>query len=262
MLFAEQVFSIHGFPVTNALLSSWVTVAIILIVAWALRRRLTTVPGPLQHGFEMILEGGLDLCDQVTGDRKISEKIFPLSITIFFFVLLYNWLGLLPIAAFGVIREGVFVPFLRSGTADLNTTLALGIFTVIGSNIFGIVSLGAWKVFNKYFNFKALGDMVKNVRHDPTVLIVAPIHFFVGLVEIIGEIAKIASLSFRLFGNVFAGEVLLAAMTALAAYIVPTPFMFLEILVGLIQALIFAMLVTVYFTIAAKDHDVHAEEAH
>jgi F-type H+-transporting ATPase subunit a len=93
------------------------------------------------------------------------------------------------------------------------------------------------------------------------VIIVAPITFFVGLLEIIGEFAKIASLSFRLFGNVFAGEVLLASMAALIAYIVPIPFMFLEILVGVIQALIFSMLLVVYFTISATDHEEH-EEAH
>lgn len=262
MLFAEQIFSIGGFPITNALLSSWAAVLIIVVLAWLIRRKLTTVPGRLQHAFEMVLEGGLDLCDQVTGNRALSEKIFPVAITVFFFVLVNNWLGLLPLGAIGVIREGAFVPFLRSGTADLNTTLALGIFTVIGANIFGIVSLGIWKVFNKYFNLNALRRMGKKARHEPAALIVEPINFFVGIVEIIGEIAKIASLSFRLFGNVFAGEVLLAAMTALAAYIVPTPFMFLEILVGLIQAVIFAMLVTVYFSIAAHDHDDEAAHEH
>ncbi len=263
MLFAEQIFSIFGFPITNAMLSSWVAVLVIVVFAWIVRRKLAVVPTQIQQAFELVLEGGLGLCDQVTGDRSLSEKIFPISISVFFFILINNWLGLLPFGAFGVIREGAFVPFLRSGTADLNTTLALGIFTVIGANIFGIVTIGAWKVFNKYFNVLALRKMAKNAHHEPTELIVQPIHFFVGIVEIVGEIAKIASLSFRLFGNVFAGEVLLAAMTALAAYIVPTPFMFLEILVGLIQAVIFAMLVTVYFSIAAHDHsDDTAHEQH
>lgn len=241
------------------MLSSWAAVLIIVLFAWMLRKHLKTIPSSLQQVFELILEAGLDLCDQVTGSRKLSERIFPISISVFFFILINNWLGLLPIGAFGVLREGEFVPFLRSGTADLNTTLALSIFTVIGANVFGILSIGGWKVFNKYINLKALKRMFKNARHEPTAVIVEPINFFVGIVEIVGEIAKVASLSFRLFGNVFAGEVLLAAMTALAAYIVPTPFMFLEILVGLIQALIFAMLVTVYFTIAAQDHDSEHE---
>ena len=104
--------------------------------------------------------------------------------------------------------------------------------------------------------------MVTKVRKDPGVIIVAPITFFVGLLELIGEMAKVASLSFRLFGNVFAGEVLLVSMSALFAYLVPAPFLFLEVFVGLIQALIFSLLAAVYFTIAAQDHDEHEEHEH
>jgi F-type H+-transporting ATPase subunit a len=153
------------------------------------------------------------------------------------------------------------VPFLRGGTADVNTTIALAIMAVIGANVFGIFSIGIWKIFNKYVNLKALGQIFTNIKKDKTVIIVAPITFFVGLLELIGEFAKIASLSFRLFGNVFAGEVLLASMAALFAYILPVPFLFLEILVGVIQALIFSMLLVVYFTISATDHDhEHHEE--
>ena len=128
---------------------------------------------------------------------------------------------------------------------------------VLGANIFGVVSIGLWKTFNKYVNLKALGGIFTKIRHEPTIIIVAPITFFVGLIEIVGEFAKVASLSFRLFGNVFAGEVLLASMAALVAYIVPIPFLFLELLVGVIQALIFSILLVVYFTIAASDHEEH-----
>ncbi len=132
---------------------------------------------------------------------------------------------------------------------------------VIGSNVFGVLVIGIWKTFNKYVNLKALAGIVTKVRKDPTTLLVAPVMFFVGVLELIGEVAKVASLSFRLFGNVFAGEVLLASMTVLLAYGLPIPFLFLEVMVGAIQALIFAMLTLVYFTIAAQDHDEH-EEGH
>ena len=131
---------------------------------------------------------------------------------------------------------------------------------MIGANVFGVMTIGGWKMFNKYINLAILGSMFTKVKKDPTILIVAPITFFVGVLEIIGEFAKVASLSFRLFGNVFAGEVLLASMAALIAYAVPVPFLFLEILVGVIQALIFSMLTLVYFTIAAQDHSEHDEE--
>jgi len=264
-LFAEPVFHFKDFVVTNALFTSWFVVIIIVILSLVLRTKLREVPGKLQNIFEVIIENALNLCDQVTNNRALSIKIFPIAISVFFFVLLNNWLGILPLGGFGILEESEgglsFVPYLRGGTADINTTIALAAMAVFGANLFGIFSIGLWKTFNKYVNLKVLGEIFTKIRHEPTVIIVAPITFFVGLIEIIGEFAKVASLSFRLFGNVFAGEVLLVSMAALVAYIIPIPFLFLEILVGVIQALIFSILLVVYFTISATDHDEH-EESH
>lgn len=264
-LFAEEVFHVGNFPITNAMLTSWLALIVVIFVSLTLRAKLSKIPSKMQHIFEIIVEGALSVCDQVTNDRKLSEKIFPLAISIFFFVLLNNWLGILPgVGSIGlnVMKDGheSFVSLFRGGTADVNTTLALGLMAVVGANIFGIVSIGLWKTFNKYVNLKALGSVFTKVRREPTILIVAPISFFVGILEAVGEIAKVASLSFRLFGNVFAGEVLLASMSALVAYAVPAPFLLLEVFVGLIQALIFSLLTVVYFTIASQDHDAHDEE--
>lgn len=264
-LYAEPITYWHNIPITNSLITSWVAVLIIVILSVFLRMKMKKVPGKLQHFFEYVLEGGLELSDQVTGSRKITQKVFPFAISIFFFVLVNNWLGILPLGGFGMVQTGregsVFVPFLRSGTADINTTLMLSLSAVVISNIFGVIVIGAWKAFNKYVNLKALGGIYKKVRKNPTILLEAPVMFFVGILELVGEFAKIASLSFRLFGNVFAGEVLLASMSALFAYGLPIPFMFLEVMVGVIQALIFSMLTLVYFTIASQDHDEH-EESH
>ena len=263
-LFAEPIGNFHGLTITNALLTSWVSVLVIIFISLFLRFKLNAIPNKLQNIFEIVVEGALDLCDQVTNSRVLSLQIFPIAISVFFFVLINNWLGLLPIGGFGILEkssEGLsFIPFLRGGTADVNTPIALAIMAVVGANIFGIISIGIWKSFNKYVNLKALGQVFTKIKHDKTVIIVAPITFFVGILEIIGEFAKVASLSFRLFGNVFAGEVLLASMAALFAYILPIPFLFLEILVGVIQALIFSMLLIVYFTISATDHDEHETE--
>src|SRR3990170_5926654 len=257
-LFAEPVFHFGSFTVTNALVTSWFAVAIIVVLALALRSKLREVPGKIQSVFEVAIEGALSLCDQVTNDRKLSLKIFPFAISVFFFILVNNWLGITPLGGFGIIEKGehglAFIPYLRSGTADINGTIALAIMAVLGANIFGVFSVGLWKTFNKYVNLKVLGEIFTKIRREPTIIIVAPITFFVGLIEIVGEFAKVASLSFRLFGNVFAGEVLLVSMAALVAYAVPIPFLFLEILVGLIQALIFSILLVVYFTIGASDH--------
>jgi len=260
-LYAEPVAHFGSFPITNALLTSWAVVAIIVIISLVLRLRLKQVPGKLQNIFELVVEGALSMCDQVTGNRRISEKIFPIAISAFFFILINNWLGIFPFGGVGIIENTdhgqAFIPYLRGGTADINTTLALAVMAVVGANLFGVLSIGLWKTFNKYVNLKALGSIFTKIRKEPTVIIVAPITFFVGLLEIIGEFAKIASLSFRLFGNVFAGEVLLASMAAIFAYVIPIPFLFLEIMVGVIQALIFSILLVVYFTISATSHDEH-----
>jgi F-type H+-transporting ATPase subunit a len=269
-IFAEPIFHIGNFQITNSLITSVLALIVISVFALAIRIKLKKIPGKLQNFFEIMLEGALSLCDQVTGDRKITNKVFPLSFSLFMFILVSNWLGLIPgLGALGfTAMEGghaSFIPLFRSATADINTTLALAISIVIASNIFGIFIVGLWKTFNKYVNILALGSIFKKVRKDPAVLIVAPIQFFVGILEFIGELAKVASLSFRLFGNVFAGEVLLVSISAIFAYLVPAPFLFLEVFVGLIQALIFSLLATVYFAIAAQDHSAHEEhpkEAH
>ena len=264
-LFAEPIIHLNNFTITNSLLSSWLAVLIIIILSLVLRSRLREIPGKIQNVFEMVVEEALKMIDQVTNDRALSMQIFPFAISVFFFILVNNWLGITPLGGFGIVEKGAeglsFVPFLRGGTADINTTLALAIMAVLVANVFGIFSIGLWKTFNKYVNLKVLGGIFTKIRHEPTVIIVAPITFFVGLIEIVGEFAKVASLSFRLFGNVFAGEVLLASMAALVAYIVPIPFLFLEILVGVIQALIFSILLVVYFTIGASDHDEEHEPA-
>ena len=268
-IFAEPIFHVGppagGFSITNSLLNSWLAVLVIVVLCVLLKRNLKQIPGKLQHIFEIFLEGALSLCNQVTNDRKITLKIFPLVASLFIFILVNNWLGLLPfVGSVGFLAQeagnSVFVPIFRAGTADINTTLALSLAIVIGSNIFGIMVIGAWKIFNKYVNIKALGGIMTKFRKDKSVIIVAPIAFFVGLLELIGEMAKVASLSFRLFGNIFAGEVLLASMGAIFLYILPTPFLFLEVFIGLIQALIFSLLAAVYFTIASQDHEEHEEE--
>ena len=260
-LFAEPVFNLGQFPVTNSLITSWLVVLIIVIISVILKFKIKQIPTGIQNFAEVIIEGALNLGDSVTGDRQKTKKFFPLVFAMFFFILVNNWLGLLPgIGSIGyyAFEEGhkVFIPFFRGGTADLNTTVALALLSVIGSNLCGFFLIGFWKYLNKFVNLQAFINIPKKIMKEPTIILVNPIKAFVGLVEIIGEIAKVASLSFRLFGNVFAGEVLLASMTALFAYFVPIPFMFLELIVGIIQALIFAVLTLVYITIAttAEEH--------
>nr|MBP6931737.1 F0F1 ATP synthase subunit A [Candidatus Paceibacterota bacterium] len=254
-LYAEHIGDIGPLPITNALLTSWIVVGVIVIFALVLKFKIKQVPRGIQNFFEFVIDGAMSLADQVTGDRKISEKAFPMVFPVFIFILLSNWMGILPLGGFGLLEQTdhgqAFIPLIRSGTADINGNLALALISILGANIFGIISIGLWKTINKYVNLNALGSIFTKIKKDPIIILTAPITFAIGFLELIGEFAKIASLSFRLFGNVFAGEVLLASMAAVLAYAVPIPFLILEVFVGVIQAFIFAILTLVYYTIAS-----------
>jgi F-type H+-transporting ATPase subunit a len=265
-LYAEPIAHFGSFTVTNALFTSWLVVIIILVISILVKISIKKIPKGIQNLFEIVIEGAESICDQVTNSRVITNKAFPVVFAIFLFVLINNWMGLLPLGGFGLIEMTehgkAFIPIIRSGTADVNGTLSLAVMSVIGANIFGIVTIGLWKTINKYVNLVALGSIFKKVVKDPSIILTAPVMFAIGLIEVVGEISKIASLSFRLFGNVFAGEVLLASMGAILAYALPTPFMILEVLVGIIQAFIFAILTLVYYTISSMDHDHDESKEH
>ncbi|HOX10678.1 MAG TPA: F0F1 ATP synthase subunit A [Candidatus Moranbacteria bacterium] len=266
-LFSEPIAHIGNFTITNSLIMSWLTV-IILVTFFILvgkkivkKGKVRKAPKGIQNFFEIILEQALDMADSATGDRKKTVKFLPVVLALFLFILVNNWLGLLPgVGTIGFVEtangHSAFVPYLRGGTADLNTTLALSLFAVILSHILGVVWIGVWNHLNKFINFKAFLQIAGHVRKDPMVLIVNPIKAFVSVIEFIGEIAKVASLSLRLFGNIFAGEVLLGSMMAIFAFMLPLPFMFLEIIVGIVQALVFAILALVFMSIAttAEEH--------
>ncbi len=256
-LYAEPIAHLGNFVITNSLLTSSLVLLLILIVGFFIKRHLKQVPSNFQSALEIIVNEALDLFDGVTGSRKRSLKFAPVVLALFFFVLFNNWIGVLP--GMGTIGQLVksggkifFIPYFRGGTADLNTTLALAIFGVVLSHIFGVLTVGWWKYLNRFINIKALLEIPKKIKKDPMILLINPIKVFVGLIEIISELAKVVSLSFRLFGNLFAGEVLLASMSAMVAWGIPIPFMFMEILVGFIQALIFAMLVLTYLTMSTN----------
>lgn len=260
-LFSEQVFKAHGFPITNSLLNTWLAVFIVLIFGLFFKAKIKLVPRGLQNAVEAVVEMLLDVFDSVTGSRQKTLKYFPFVFSFLVFILLNNWLGLLPgVGSIGQVisehGEKIFIPFFRGGMADLNTTLALAIIGVVFSHIFSVMALGFWQYINKFINIKALLEIPKKIMKNPAIVVVNPIKVFVGLIEIVGELAKVASLSFRLFGNIFAGEVLLASMSALLAFGLPIPFMFLEIIVGLVQAFIFSILILAYLTMnTAEEHE-------
>jgi F-type H+-transporting ATPase subunit a len=263
-LVAEPIFHLGAFPVTNALINSTLAVLFFVIIGFMLRKRTAEIPTGLQNFAEGTLEFLLGYMDQVTRDRKKSMQFLPIVGGMFLFILFSNWLGLIPgtgsIGRWLVMHgETELVPVLRPANSDLNMTLAMALFAVVFSHILGIATIGFFKYANK---FVKLGDLYHGFKKGGSNIMVAVIEFAVGFLEIISEIAKVISLSLRLFGNVFAGEVLLTVLAGLIAYFVPLPFMLLEILVGLIQAIVFSMLTLVYLVMATTPVHSHDQEAH
>jgi F-type H+-transporting ATPase subunit a len=262
-LAAEPIFHLGTFPVTNAMLNAWIVTLFFLVVAAIASRRQSLVPRGIHNVFETIVVSMMGEFDKVTGDRKKTKLFFPLVATLFLFILANNWLGLLPgtgtIGIFGDVHGTTeLIPLLRPATADLNLTLALAAFSVVVVQLAGVQGIGFMNYVSKFLNIRGI---FRAIPKGPVAIGVAIIEFFVGLLEIVGEVARVASLSLRLFGNVFAGEILIGVMLSLVSFVIPIPFMFLEILVGVIQASVFALLVLVFLTVATMEHG-HDEENH
>ncbi len=293
---AESIFNFFGLSITNSIFTSLIVSFLLISFAFFFRSKfkITDKPSKLQNFVEMIVEALYNFVYSITENTKKTLLFFPLIATFFLFIILNNYVGLLPgvgsiltkeesievadlapqqamASSSPVVEKEVvlpgdetvthesatveevvaeeagaeaghakFVPIFRAATADLNTTLALAIISVFLTQVFGVSHLGL-SYFKKFIDFSN------------------PINFFVGMLEIILEFAKVISFAFRLFGNIFAGEVLLAVMTYLIAIAVPAPFYALEIFVGFIQALVFSMLSLIFFNLATKSHH---EESH
>lgn len=286
---AETIFYLFGIPISNSMLTSLVVSGLLIVLALLARQIMTTdykqyPPKRWQNFLEMIVESLYSFVDSVVHNRTKSALLTPIFGSFFLFILLNNWLGLLPgVGSIGLTHEpeqvsvvsevhaadheepimeaeaevGIdhkveateikheteeshktFIPLFRAGTADLNTTIALALVTMLIVQVLGVkyLSLG---YFKKFFNFSN------------------PIMFFVGLLEIVSEFAKVISFAFRLFGNIFAGEVLLTVILSLVPLVVPMPFYGLEVFVGFIQALVFSMLSLVFYNMATISHDEH-----
>ena len=209
----------------------------LILTALIINKNSKLIPSGLQNFFEKIIEAMYDLCVSVAGKKALV--FFPLVFTFFIFILLSNWLGLLPgVGSIGFYEHGKLVPYLRAATSDLNTTIAFALISMFCVQYYGIKTLKL-SYLKKFFNFKS------------------PIYFFVGILELLSDFSKIITFSFRLFGNIFAGEVLLMVMAFLVPVVGTLPFFGLEIFVGFIQALVFSMLTLVFLNVATVSHDEH-----
>jgi F-type H+-transporting ATPase subunit a len=275
---AEEIFTIPlgplgTFPITNSMFVTWVVAIGVIIFARVATRRMKAVPEGAQNLLEWLVEGLYDFIEGIIG-AELVKKTFWFFLTIFIFILFTNWFGLIPgVGTIGWGEQGphgfeVSHPLLRGGNADLNMTFAMAAIFMLLWLVWALRSNGIWGFVLHLFAPKG-----KNEGFMKYMMIV--IFFCVGCLEIISISFRPISLSFRLYGNVFAGENLLEAMSsvvqhpawarALFASLLPVPFYFLEILVGLVQAFVFMLLTTV-FTALICEHDEeqaeHAKEEH
>jgi F-type H+-transporting ATPase subunit a len=227
---------IGSMPITATLITVWLVMVLLIGLAFLIRSKLSLVPGKLQAVAEMVVGGGYDYVLEVLGDRKVADRYFPVIATIFIFILGINWIGLLPgVGAFGTYHDGHLVPWLYPGSTDLNITLGLTLVAFFTIEIAGVLAIGFWKYTGKFINFKS------------------PLGFVVGMIELISELARLISFSFRLFGNIFAGKTLLLVTMFFVPYILPMPIYAYEIFVGIIQAAVFAILTLFFIKLALEE---------
>ncbi|MDP4020823.1 MAG: F0F1 ATP synthase subunit A [Candidatus Adlerbacteria bacterium] len=237
-LAAEPLFYVWGVSITNALMSSWVVMAVLIFIGFLVGRKVRLVPGKVQNVFEAGFEYVLGLMESMLGSRQMALRFFPLITTIFLFILFANIFHFFPFVGHtvGLSGEHGLVPLFRAPNTDLNMPLALAIISFLVIEISGILTLGVLKYGSKFVNFKA-----------------GAIGVLVGLVELIGNLARLISLSFRLFGNIFAGEVLLLVIAAFLPLVVPLPFLLFEVFIGFLQAAIFALLTLAFIKLAVEE---------
>lgn len=236
ILSAEQLGSVFGFPITNSLVMAWVVMVLLIGFAYFFGRSLKTVPGKLQAGIEWAVEGTIAYMAETLESEKLARRFFPLVATIFIFIALINELEFFPgVGSIGLTHAAEFLPLFRAPTTDLNFTLALAIVSFITIEVTGVVVLGFFKYGSRYVNLKS------------------PIGFIVGLIELLSNIGRLISFSFRLFGNIFAGEVMVLVAAYFLPYFLPAPLMGFEMFIGLIQAVVFAMLTLFFIKLAIMD---------
>ncbi|MCR4281356.1 MAG: F0F1 ATP synthase subunit A [Candidatus Kaiserbacteria bacterium] len=232
----EIIGNLWGLPITNTLLMSWAVIIVLGALAYIVGKNIKLVPGRFQTLLEWLFSFVYDYIAETLESRDMARKFFPLLLTLFLFIFTANMLEFTPgIGSVGFFSGDEFSPLFRSANTDLNATLALAIISFFVIEITGIVTIGIFKYSQKFISFKSV------------------MGFAVGIIELFSEIARLISFSFRLFGNIFAGEVLILVVGYFVPYILPVPIMMFEVFVGFIQAAIFALLTLFFIKIAIAE---------
>ena len=244
-LAAEKLGEFFGIPITNTLITSWVVIGLLVALAFLVRGRLALVPGRLQTLLEETFSFVYDYVAETLESRDMARKFFPLLMTIFLFIFVGNMLHFLPgVGSIGFFHGSVFEPLFRAPSTDLTVPLVLALISFFVIEITGILAIGIGKYASKF--------LVNPIRD--------PIGAAVGFIELIGELVRVVSLSFRLFGNILAGEIIIAVALFFAPYFLPVPLMLFEIFIGFLQAAIFALLTLFFIKLAVTEP--HGAEAH
>jgi F-type H+-transporting ATPase subunit a len=250
-----KLTELFGLPITNTIVTTW-AISIVLIVA--VRLAVGTpkmIPGKWQAVLESMIGGLRDLLEPIVG-KKAFPISFPLLMGFFLFILIHNWSGLLPgVGVFGHVNDGGdFKYWMRPANSDLNATFGMALVAMLAWFFISLKVAGA-----RFFIWELFGNKADK-KETPTAiyLLLIPIFMLVGVIEMVSIAFRPVSLSFRLYGNVFGGENLLASMTGLIPYLVPVPFYLYEVLVGVVQALIFTLLVAIYIGLITNHEEDHA----
>lgn len=250
-----QLTEILGLPVTNSILTTWViSILFIVFIRWAVGSP-TLIPGKGQAVVESLIDGLRGLLEPIVG-KKAFPMTFPLLIGLFIYILIHNWSGLVPgVGVFGFHdAHGHLKYWMRPANADLSSTLGMALVAMIAWLFISIKVAGP-----KFFVWELFGNKADK-KETPVVIFMglSLVFVMVGVIEVVSIMFRPVSLSFRLFGNVFGGENLLTSMTGMAPYLVPIPFYFYEVLVGVVQALIFTLLVAIYIGLMTNHDEDHA----
>jgi len=233
----EVIFVFFGLKVTNTLIATIFIDIFLITLVYLINKKKSLYPKRLQSIVEAIIEYFYTLTEQISGDR--AKSIFPWVATFFIFIFVSNISGLIPgIATFGLAGDHKIAPFLRPPTSDFNVTLALATVSLVATHALSIKYNGLVGYLQRFFSIN-------------------PIYLYVGLLELVSEVTKLFSLSFRLFGNIFAGEIVLSTISSIFAFVAPVPFLLLESIVALVQALVFAMLTMAFMSILTTSHSEH-----
>jgi len=233
---------VGGLPITATLMTSWLAMLMLIGFAFFFRSKLKVIPSKLQGLVELIIGGLYDFTVDTLENKAAAKKYFPILMTIFLFLLVMNWTGLLPgVTSIGFWEDGHLVPLFYPPATDLNIAIAFAFIAMMVIEFAGIAALGVFKYGGKFFTFRghSIGDRILN--------------FFVGLIELISELGRLVSFSFRLFGNIFAGKTLLTVVLFFVPFLLPVPILVYEVFVGLIQAGVFMFLTLIFLKMAIAE---------